>query len=84
VVGQDSLATGVIFEWCDGYRSSIADALLRSVQWQVEIRPLALQSLEGGRARCGELGETFEEILDNLGSQSGALRINHQTYCSIP
>lgn len=77
VVGRKDLATGVVFEWCDGYRSSIADAVHRMVRRQVEIRPLAMCSLEEARLASGEPGKTLAEVLNELGSQSGVLRINH-------
>jgi hypothetical protein len=78
VVGsQNGLATGLVFEWCDGFATTIAEATLRTVQRQVQIKPLVLKLVEEGRSRGGGDEEMFVDVLDDLASQQGALLVNH-------
>jgi hypothetical protein len=77
VIGrQNGLATGTVFEWCDGFVSTIADAILRTVQRQVQIKPLVLKSVEAGLSSGGDDEKMLADVLDGLASQEGALLIN--------
>lgn len=77
VVRRTRLATGIVFEWCDGIRSTIEEALLRSVRPQIEIKGLMLQQSQAAHPRYQDEDVVFAEGIDGLASQRGARLINY-------
>ena len=73
----NTLATGMVFEWCDGYRSTIADALNRTVQGKVDILNLVQRLIR--ERNVADLDEelALDETLRRLESQHGALLANY-------
>lgn len=75
-----SPATGILFTWCDGYQSTIQDAMPRLVQHNVNLRDL-VQRLIGdvGKILFDE-DATISATLSWLASRHGAQTANYQVY----
>jgi hypothetical protein len=71
-------ATSILFTWCDGYQSTIQDAVRRLVRHSVDVRDLVLYLVKNVGRMFSDEDVTFAATLSWLVSYHGAQLANEQ------